>query len=80
MFETGAVPANGCYLCQVSRHKRDMFSIFSRMKVYCVFSLELPHPGNSSEYKQYTIFNIEKKIPEIIPNLQLWDFFQGTQE
>ena len=27
------------------------------MKVYCVFSLELPHRGNSNEYTQYTIFN-----------------------
>ena len=28
----------------------------------CVFSLELPHRGDSNEYTQYTIFNIKKKI------------------
>ena len=32
------------------------------MKVYCVFSLELPHRGDSNEYTQYTIFNIKKKM------------------
>ena len=31
------------------------------MKVYCVSSLESPHPGDSNEYTQYTIFNIKKK-------------------
>ena len=40
----------------------DMFSIFFNMKVYCVFSLESPHQGDSNEYTQYTIFNIKKKI------------------
>ena len=27
-----------------------------------MFSLELPHRGDSNEYTQYTIFNIKKKI------------------
>ena len=27
-----------------------------------MFSLELPHQGNSNEYTQYTIFNMKKKI------------------
>ena len=40
----------------------DIFSIFFNMKVYCVFSLELPHRGDSYEYTQYTIFNIKMKI------------------
>ena len=31
------------------------------LKVYCVFSLESPHRGNSNEYTQYTIFNIKKE-------------------
>ena len=39
----------------------DIFSIFFSMKVYCVFSLEPPHRGDSNEYTQYTIFNITKK-------------------
>ena len=39
----------------------DIFSIFSNMKVFCVFSLESPHRDNSNEYKQYTIFSIKKE-------------------
>ena len=31
------------------------------MTVCCVF-LELPHQGDSNEYKQHTIINIKKKI------------------
>ena len=36
----------------------DIISTFFNMKVYCVFSLELPHRGDSNQYTQYTIFNI----------------------
>ena len=36
--------------------------IFFNMKVYCVFSLESPHRGDSNEYTQYTVFNIKTKI------------------
>ena len=32
------------------------------MKVCCVFSLKLPHRGNSNENTQFTIVNIKKKI------------------
>ena len=49
------------------------------MKVYCVFSLESPHGGNS-EYIQNTIINIKKKSPKNIPNTimsALWDLFIG---
>ena len=31
------------------------------MKVCCVFSLESPRRGDSNEYTQYTIFNINGK-------------------
>ena len=41
---------------------RDIFFIFFNMKVYCVFSLESPHRGDSNDYTQYTIFNIKRKI------------------
>ena len=37
------------------------FSIVCNIKVYCVFSLELSHRGDSNEYTQYTIFNMKKK-------------------
>ena len=32
------------------------------MEVFCLFSLESPHRGDSTEYTQYTIFNIKRKI------------------
>ena len=35
----------------------DRFSIFLNMKVYCVFSIESPHRGDSNEYIQY-LFSI----------------------
>ena len=36
-----------------------------------MFSLESPHRGDSNEYTQHTIFNVEKrKLPKIIANLQ----------
>ena len=31
------------------------------MMVYCLFSLESPHRGDSNEYTQYTIFTMKKK-------------------
>ena len=40
----------------------DIILIFFYMKVCCVFSLESPHRGDSNEYKQYTIFNVKKKV------------------
>ena len=39
----------------------DIISIFFNMNIYCVFSLESPHRGDSNEYTQYTIFNVKKK-------------------
>ena len=40
MFETGVVRVNECYsLHQVIGHNRDIFSIFSNMKVCYMFSL-----------------------------------------
>ena len=62
MFETGVVGVNGCESkCKVRRHNRDIFLIFYNMKVCCVFSLELPHRGDSNEDTKYTIFNIKKE-------------------
>ena len=45
-----------------------------------MFSLKSPHRGDSNENTKYTFLNIKKKICLIIPNLQLRDFFLGTQE
>ena len=58
----------------------DLFSIFFSMKVCCVFSLEMPHRGNSNEYTQYTNFSIKEKIPLNFPKSAAMEFFQGTQE
>ena len=57
----------------------DMFSIFCNMKVYCVFSLELPHRGDSYECTQYTFFNMKKNILNY-PKSADMEFFQETQE
>ena len=44
-----------------------------------MLSLESPHRGDSNQYTQYTIFNMETKTPKIIRNLQLWDFSKGLK-
>ena len=63
MFETDVVRANECKSYrQVRRHNRDIFSSFFNMEVFCVFSLESPHRGDSTDYTQYTIFSIKRKI------------------
>ena len=50
------------------------------MTVYCVFSLESPHRGDSNEYTQYTIFSMKKKITVNYPKSAAMGSFQGTQE
>ena len=42
-----------------------------------MFSLESPHRGDSNVHTQCIIFVLKKRIT---PNLQLWNFFLGTQE
>ena len=56
------------------------FLIFFYMKVCCVFSLESPHRGDSYEYTQYTIFNMNKKNILNYPKSAALGFVQGTQE
>ena len=51
------------------------------MKVYCVFSLESPHRGDSNVYTQYTIFIIKKIItPDYSKSADMGYFPVGTQE
>ena len=45
------------------------------MKVYCVFTLESPHRGDSNEYTQYTIFNMNKKNTLNYPKSAAMGFF-----
>ena len=46
-----------------------------------MFSLESPHRGDSNEYTQYTIFNINKKnILNYSKSTPVRFFFFGTQE
>ena len=49
--------------------------IFYNMKVYCVFTLESPHGGDSNEYTQYTIFRYEKKNTLDYPKAAAMGFF-----
>ena len=52
------------------------------MKVYCVFSLESPRPGDSNEYTQHTNINIKKTITLNYPkhSNNVCRYFLGTQE
>ena len=52
----------------------DIFSIFFKMKVCCVFSLESPHRGDSNEYTQHTIINIKRKSSKYY-NVCSYDIF-----
>ena len=45
------------------------------MKVCCVFTLESPHRGDSNEYTQYTIFNMNKKNTLNYPKSAAMGFF-----
>ena len=59
----------------------DIFSIFFNMKVFCVFSLKSPHRGDSNEYTQYTIFNVENRITlNYLKSAAMGFLFQGTQK
>ena len=60
----------------------DIFSILFNMMVFCVFSLESPHPGDSNEYIQHTIFNITKKAnrPKLSQICSYGFLLQVTQE
>ena len=44
-------------------------------KIFKMFSLELPHGGDSNEYTQYTTFNIQKKITLNYPKSAVLGFF-----
>ena len=51
------------------------------MKVYCAFSLESPHRGDSNVYAQYTFFNIKTKINlNYSKSAAMVFFFHGTKE
>ena len=56
----------------------DISSIFFNMKVFCVFSLQSPHRGDSNEYTQYIIFKKENhhKLSQFC---SYGIFFVGTQ-
>ena len=62
---------------QEAHSNRDM--IFFNMKVFCVFSLESPHRGDSYEYTQYSISNIKRKITLNYTKSAAMVCFLGTQ-
>ena len=81
MFETGVVRANDQESGSGSKIGISFcLFFFYNMKVCCVFSLESPHRGDSTEYTEYTLFNIKRRLTKIIANLHLWDFFPETQK
>ena len=47
------------------------------MKVCCLFTLESPHQGDSNEYTQYTIFNMNKKTTLNYPKSAGMGFFSN---
>ena len=54
--------------------------IFYNMKVYCVFTLESPHRGDSNVYTQYTIFQYEKeKHPKLSQICRYWNISKGLK-
>ena len=56
----------------------DIISILFYMKVFCVFSLESPHRGDSNEY---TIFQCDKENHPNVSQIRSYGFlFQETQE
>ena len=63
------------FIFKVRRHKRDIFSMYFNMKVFCVFSLELPIRGDSDEYTQYTNSNIKRKVDLNYPKSAVMGFF-----
>ena len=56
-------------------HNRDITMIFFNMKVFCVFSLELPHRGDSNEYTQFTISQYEKENHPKLPIICSYGIF-----
>ena len=82
MFEIGVVRVVSVNNSAITgRHNRDVCSIFFNMKVYCVFSLELPHRGDSYEYIQYITFNIKKENhPKLFRICSYGIFSKGLKE
>ena len=58
----------------------DIFLIFFNMKVRCVFSYNRLIEAILTRTHNIPFSIEERKSPQIIPNLQLWNFFQGTQK
>ena len=53
--------------------------IFYNMKVYCMFTLESPHRGDSNEYTQYTIFQYEKSTLNYPKSAAMGIFSKGLK-
>ena len=43
------------------KNNENIFSTFLKTNVYCVFSLESPHRGDSNEYTHHTIISIKSR-------------------
>ena len=50
------------------------------MNVCCVFSLDSPRRGDSNEYSQYTIFNVNEEIHSKLSLICSYEnFFRGLK-
>ena len=78
--ETGSSSKWVLIVDQNRRQSRYIVSIFFNMKVFCVFSLESLHRGDSNENTKYTILNITLKITINYPKSAAMGFFPGNQE
>ena len=64
-------------IAQGREASKGQFSILFSMIVYCLFSLESPHRGDSNEYKQYTIFNINTESHPKLSKYAVMRLFPG---
>ena len=67
---------------EVKKHNIVIFSIFFKIKLCCVYSLELSHQGDSYKYTEHTVLRKNKRsriIPNIINICSYGKKFQGLK-
>ena len=78
MLETGVVELMSVNHSARSEGMKGYIFDFLYMKVYCLYSFESPHRGDSNEYTQYTIYNIKKKTTLNYSKSAAMGYFQGS--
>ena len=72
-------PTSANHSTRSGGHKREIFRLFFNMEIYCVFSLESPHGGDSNANINLPFSILKKTITRTIPNLQPGDYFRGLK-